>query len=297
MVKSFVVGIFPRPPKLINIWKAYERGEVDKEELDVVYREHIKNIVDLYVENKLFIVHDPQSNWHDHFRPFTSFDGIEPGPLTRFYENNTFFKRPIFNDIPRFSEDILHNYISRNIDGRVDGISIPGPHMWITHSIFKGVDNVKTITTMLLDIVKYLIDIGYRWIFLHEPSIVYYKPDRYMVEKLYENLKIYRQNLVIHTYFGGVGDALVRLGEMGFRYSIDMRWNSLNDIEYGEPPPILGVIDGQNTLMEDPSNIARIIYDKFGEVDIWISNNVDLDYLPYEYALKKVEIIAGLRGG
>lgn len=297
MVKSFVVGIFPRSPKLISVWKAYDRGEVGRRELNLIYREHIKNIVNLYVEKNLFLVHDPQSNWHDHFRPFTIFEGIELGPLTRYYENNTFFKRPIFNDIPKFSEEILNDYLSRDIDERVNGISIPGPHMWITHSIFKGVDGVKFITMMLLDIIKYLIDIGYRWIFLHEPSVVYYKPEGNIVEKLYERLKIYRPNLVIYTYFGGVGDALKRLGEMGFRYSIDMRWNRLENIEYGESPPILGIIDGLNTFMEDPSKISEAIYKKFGDVDIWISNNVDLDYLPYEYALKKVEVISWVGGG
>jgi len=297
MVKSFVVGIFPRSSKLINIWKRYSRGEISRDVFDQVYREHVKNVVDLYVEKNLDIIHDPQSNWHDHFRPFTRFEGLEAGPLTRFYENNTFFRRPIFKDTPRFSEDLLEDYLTIGFDDRVDGISIPGPHMWITHSIFKGVDPLKAISELLRMSIGYFLGIGYHWIFLHEPSIVYYGVEYLKVEKLYEYLKEFRENIIIYTYFGKVNQALKLLGELGFRYTIDMRWNRIGDISGDEGPIILGMVDGQNTLLEDPIEIKGYISERFSGLDVWICNNVDLDFLPYEYAVKKVEILSGVRGG
>ncbi len=298
MVKSFVVGIFPRSPKLINIWKAYERGEVTEEEFKDSYLEHIKNVVDIYIEGSLDVIHDPQSNWHDHFRPFTYFEGLEAGPLTRFYENNKFYRRPIFREIPKFSEAVLKDFLSKLFDSRVDGISIPGPHMWITHSIFKGVDKLRSIEILLEEVVRYLVDIGYRWVFLHEPSLVYYGDEVSRVEKLYKGLMDYRDNIVVYTYFGKVNDVLNYLGSLGFKFSVDMRWNSIRDLSsFSKGPVILGIIDGQNTLLEDPEDIKRFLVDKFGDDEIWICNNVDLDFLPYDYALKKVWILSRIGGG
>ena len=297
MVKSFAVGIFPRSPKLINTWKAYDRGEVSKEEFKQVYLEHVKDVIDLISGMNLDIIHDPQSNWHDHFRPFTRFDGLDAGPLTRFYENNTFYRRPIFKAYPNFSGEVLKDYLSIFFDGRVDGISIPGPYMWISHSIFKGVDGFNSIPRLLDEIISHLVDLGYRWIFLHEPSLVYHDVNLSKVEKLYSGLKRFKENVIVYTYFGRVNNALKFLGDMGFRFSIDMRWNRVDEINVKDGPVILGYIDGQNTFLEDPDEIRSIVSNRFDEVDIWICNNVDLDFLPYEYALKKVEILSRVRGG
>ncbi len=294
MIKAYVVGIFPRSKRLISTWKALDRGEVDREYFREVYIEEMGKVVNIYKVNKLDHIHDPQSNWNDIFRPFTLFEGIDPGPLTRFFENNTFYKKPIVKDEPRFDGDALENYILITKFRDIDSISIPGPITFLTLSNIRVSSPIQTIAKLISETISFLFEKGYRRIFLHEPSIPYLNISTENIEKTYRYLLEFRDILVIYMYFSKSPPSIIWFIDNGFTISFDMNWNRLDDLPKLDRY-VLGYVDGQNTLLEDPLSIRRALKRVIDGGIIEVCNNVDLDFLPYEYALKKVEILGRIR--
>ena len=61
---------------------------------------------------KLDYISDPLIDWDDNLRPFTdNLRGIEKGPLTRYYENNTFYRQPIIKSKLGTTGNILKNNV------------------------------------------------------------------------------------------------------------------------------------------------------------------------------------------
>ena len=81
------------------------------EEKDQFYKMMRVNKVDYYT--------DPLFNWQDIFRPLVaSIDGISLGPLTRYFETNTFYRKPIVNEVGNVKNSL-------DVDG--SEYNIPGP--------------------------------------------------------------------------------------------------------------------------------------------------------------------------
>jgi len=290
MPDAYIIGLFPRSEKLISTWKAFDRGDVGERELSNVYIEHVKNVYNLQVRQGFKYIHDPQSNWHDLFRPFTNMAGIEAGPLKRFYENNTFFREPRVYD-PKFDGNVLDGYISRRV-APFTSISIPGPYTFTRLSRLEAEEN--RVGEFISDTIKYLLKAGYSRIFLHEPELVYGEVDRDLFKELYRLLLNYRDSIVIHLYYGDASKVSDLIEGLGVEYTIDLAYTLLEGLK-NLRSRIIGGVAGDNTLLEDPVEVVNKISSLVGE-DFILVNNVDLDFLPYEYAVKKVELLGMARG-
>jgi len=288
MPEAFPVGIFPRSDRLVKTWKAYERGEVEEEELNRVYIEHLHQVYREMVDAGVSYTHDPQSNWHDIFRPFTKMPGVEAGPVTRWYENNTFYRMPIIKE-PRFSPDVMDGYLGRQVE-RFDLISLPGPYTMARLSKLEA--TADEVSSLIYKAVNYVLGKGYRMVFLHEPEAVYRELDTRLLEKVYRPFK--DMEVVIHTYFGDASKACRALESLGIGYTVDLMETPLEALG-GCGSRILGAVDGANTLLEDPGELVSRLRQAVGE-DFTVINNVDLDFLPYSYAVEKLRILGRIRG-
>ena len=289
MHEAFPVGIFPRSERLIRTWKAYERGEVDEEELNRVYIEHLHQVYRAMVDAGVSYTHDPQSNWHDIFRPFTKMPGVEAGPVTRWYENNTFYRMPIIKE-PRFSPEVMDGYLGRQVE-KFDLISLPGPYTMARLSRLET--GAEEVSNLIYRAVNYVLGKGYRKVFLHEPETVYRELDARLLEKLYKPFK--DLDIVIHTYFGDVSKICRILDSLGIDYTTDLMETPLEKVRECKSR-ILGAVDGANTLLEDPGELVQKIRSVVGE-EFTVINNVDLDFLPYSYAIEKLRVLGRIRGG
>lgn len=108
IVRKLVYGIYPRNERLRLAIGRYERGGMDKEDLAKVINEEKNNFYELMKSEKIDFFTDPLFNWHDIFRPLAAnIEGMSIGPLTRYFDNNTFYRKPIVNHIGKL-QDIFH---------------------------------------------------------------------------------------------------------------------------------------------------------------------------------------------
>jgi|Deesub1362A_J573_1020465.scaffolds.fasta_scaffold00008_145 5-methyltetrahydropteroyltriglutamate--homocysteine methyltransferase len=301
MYEGYIVGIFPRNDSLIDTWKKWERGTVD----DGVFREVLDEALDYVVRNQVVVglsyVHDPQIDWHDMFRPFTELENVSAGPLTRFFENNTFFRKPVIRDVVEYEKGFINSYVHRDKmpKGRRWIVTLPGPYTFYRLSEYRDGDTGrKSIVNMVSGAMDDLLREGYEFIVLAEPALAYYSDvDWDIVSGFYKPLRETGLKYRIHLYFGDVKDRISRLMEIApYGFSIDTSYTSLEELEGLDLDTlVLGVVDAQNTLMEnvdDTVNKIRSLREKLGCRNIAITNNTDFDYLPYEVAEAKLMLLS-----
>ena len=97
-----LTGVHPRSEGLIEATRAYERGRklrgrpVDRERLHRIFSEETKSLIDAQRRHGFSPITDGMLAWPDLLRPITTgFQGLEPGPLARWFDNNTFHRSPI----------------------------------------------------------------------------------------------------------------------------------------------------------------------------------------------------------
>ena len=301
MFEGYIVGIFPRNDILIDTWKKWERGKVSEK----IFREELDKALEKIVKIQdiagLSYIHDPQIDWHDMFRPFTYLENIVAGPLTRFFENNTFYKMPIIKDVVGYEKGFIIQYTHKDKlpKGKKWVISLPGPYTFYRLSEFKDMEiGRKSILNMLTGAMEDLVGEGYGFIVLHEPALAYYDDiDWRLVNEFYTALKELDIEYRVQLYFGDIKDKAKYVMEIApHGFSVDTTFTSLDEIKnLNLDRVMLGVIDAQNTLMENPDDLANMIrrfVDESGFKEVAITPNTDLDYLPYEVAEAKLMLLS-----
>ena len=106
MINYWIAGIYPRNAKLIESTRLYDKT------LKEQFKKEKSRLLRIQLNNKLDYISDPLIDWDDNLRPFTdNLRGIERGPLTRYYENNTFYRQPIIKSKLSTTGNILKNSI------------------------------------------------------------------------------------------------------------------------------------------------------------------------------------------
>lgn len=305
MIETYITGIFPRNNELINLWRKWDKGLVNKDEFHQGVEKAAEEVIRIQLDSCLTYVHDPLIDWHDIFRPFTNLPNLTPGPLTRFFENNTFYRKPIFEGNIKYIDGFILDYVHKDLlpSGIKPIMSLPGPYTFFKLSYHKDKNTaIESISNILLGAIRDLIKDGYEFINLLEPALAYYKDIEWdLVEKLYSQLIDFRDYIRIHNYFGDILpkiDKIIGLPVNGL--SIDGTYtyiSKLAGLKFNKVA--LGLIDSRTTLLEDPSTIIDLIKnfkEKNKVGSIAVTPNTDLDYLPFEYALKKLTILRDIRG-
>lgn len=301
MYEAYIVGIFPRNDELADTWKKWERNQIIREEFQAKLDEALEMVVRLQRVSGLTYIHDPQIDWHDIFRPFTELENISAGPLTRYFENNTFYRMPQIKDTVKYERGFITKYIHRDKlpKGKRWIVSLPGPYTFYRLSHHKeNKKAVKSITNLLTGAMEDLRNEGYNFIVLHEPALAYYSDiDWTLVNQLYRKIMELDIEYRVQLYFGDIsskiGD-LVTIAPHGF--SIDLTYTNIKKLNrFTVDTIVLGIIDAQNTLMENPDELTTLVK-RFTERShgpkIALTPNTDLDYLPYQIAEAKVMLLS-----
>ncbi len=300
----YITGIFPRDDRLISIWKMWEWGKATGKDLEDEIRREAKEVIDLQVRADLTYIHNPHINWHDLFRPFTKLENIREGPLTRFFENNTFYRKPIIVDKQSYKPGLLDEYMFTDLmpKGRDWIYTLPGLYTFYKLSEFRDRGTaIDTIQNVILGAMEDLRSNGFRVIILHEPSIAYEGEyvDTKTVKDLYKPLIESGFEYWLHLYFGDVNPVIGLLCDIAqYGFSVDL---SYTPIEILDRIPVdrlsLGIIDAQNSLLEDVEDLVKTIRGFNARVkfkNIGVCPNTDLDYLPYNIARAKIMVLAHL---
>ena len=308
MVEAHLTGVYPRSEKLVAATRAGVRGDLPQTKVDSILEEDAKALILLEQELALDSFVDGQLNWQDLFRPFAEiFDGIQAATLTRWFDNNTFYRRPIINEKVAFRGNApLRQYFRADLlpkDGRKKAI-LPGPLTFAVMSENKAyqstADLMDDIAKALKAAVRHLQGLGYDWFQFDEPSI--FSQSRAELDAAREAYETCAPGkAILQTYFGDATRVVDTLLDFPVdAIGIDFYSTPLEPLKEHDFNKMLGCgcIDGRNSLLESPDRLKTIIRtteEKLQPRGIYISPNCDLEFLPQSVAEKKLRLLSETR--
>jgi len=312
MVDAHLTGVFPRSEKLVDATRAAVRGNLSQPELERVLHEDVISLVDLQEQSALTICVDGQLNWQDLFRPFSELlIGIEPGSLTRWFDNNTFYRKPIIANKVELRSTNLENYFRAKLlpSSSHKKAILPGPLTFALLSENRAYsslpDLVEGLAKALRNIVNTLRNTGYEYFQFNEPALCSsnittrdFEVGKHAFETCARGTG---GTTILHTYFGDASQSIEALLDFPVdSIDIDFYATSIDSLKEYDFDKVLGCgcIDGRNSLLESPgdvSNFVSKVREKLEPDDIYVAPNCDLEFLPQSIAENKVRLLGETR--
>ena len=318
MTGCYLTGILPRPSKLIEKTRAYERKRIDKKELEESFEKATETTIKAQVSAGLNYITDGMLKWQDLLRPFTEdLIGIEVGSLTRWFNNNTFYRRSIITDSVKRDKEIVKNimFLEKLPKRLLWKAILPAPYTFVSLSenqYYKDeAEFMFEFAEIINEEIKSLAEAGFSYIQLSDPALVYgpltpnFKKDKLaLVNDVLEiAVKGTTIKTCLQTFFGDFSKILPEALDFPVDHlGVDLYETDFEKLkEYSfEKGVALGLVDSRSSLVEEPDELIAVakeiiesIYrSRMGEV--YICPNCDLEFLPWERAEEKMKVISSV---
>ena len=276
-----------------------------------------------------------QLRWDDMLaHPLTVSDAVETGGIVRYYDNNNFYRDPrIVDDLSASgdvgaeltattelldSEDTLSagdDSVSATFDGdTAESLQavLPGPYTLAELATDEYYDDDAELLAAVGDFLAAEVASfpDHATLYLNEPSFVTDPPEDGRDERASAAIDTVASatdaEVVVHTYWDAFDEKPYAhlldadIDAVGFDFVAGDREENLYCInEYGATDDIaLGLVDGQNTLVEEPETIAERIewvHDQVPAQDFettYVSHNTESFYLPVNRHREKLAALA-----
>jgi 5-methyltetrahydropteroyltriglutamate--homocysteine methyltransferase len=308
-LEAHLAGVYPRSEKLVAATRATVRGTLPQSQVDKILEDDVKSLILLEEQSSLDSFVDGQLNWQDLFRPFSEiFTGIEAATLTRWFDNNTFYRKPIITDKVAFRGNALQQYFRVDLlpkDRRRKAI-LPGPLTFALMSENKAylspADLIDDIAKALQATVRTLQGLGYGQFQFNEPCIASPNRTKSQLETVKQAYQTCAQGKgILQTYFGDVSPVIDILLDLPIEaIGIDFYSTTFETLRGHDFNKTLGcgIIDGRNSLLESPDQLKAIISnvrDQLQPRDVYLTTNCDLEFLPQSVAEKKIRLLGETR--
>jgi 5-methyltetrahydropteroyltriglutamate--homocysteine methyltransferase len=309
VLETYLTGQFPRSERLVEATRAAARGQTSRSGLETAFRQDLAALAQLQRETDLTYFVDGQLNWQDLFRPFsTLFNGVKYGGLIRWFDNNTFYRKPIIVGKVALAHTDVEEHFRSNLlpDTAAKKAILPGPFTFAvmsqnnTHESFA--DLVDDIAHALKELVRLLSRVGYRFFQFDEPSLCTRSTTedelRVAGQALETCAKCTDAKTSVQTYFGDAAPIVGRLLDYPVDcIGLDFYSTSLEILQgYSFGKEIAcGCIDGRNSLLESPEDSLRFlekVREHLEPRDLSVCPNCELAFLPHSIAEKKVRLLS-----
>ncbi|MBI4392675.1 MAG: hypothetical protein HY556_02610 [Euryarchaeota archaeon] len=317
MVNAILTGTFPRSEELVAATRDHDRKRIDDAQLEAAFAKDFDNVTRIQRDAGFAFVTDGNLRWQDVTRPFAeNLDGVSVGTLTRYFDNNCFYRQAtVTGNLRPKKAGFINKYVETRAfkQGEKWGVILPSPFTFagLARDEYFGSREKLALAfgDALRSEVQSLQSAGASFIQFNDPAVVRLAPSKREVaatgEAIGAALQGFRGTSSYHTYFGDVTPWAAELAKFPVGYiGIDLHAAH----EFAKSPfagkhLILGVVDGRNSLVEDPKAIAshvKTIKQANPGVNILIGPNSDLELLPATVAAKKVAALgqaAKIAGG
>jgi 5-methyltetrahydropteroyltriglutamate--homocysteine methyltransferase len=311
-VETTVIGSYPKPPeegKTFVVRKtlhAIERGDATPEDLSRAQDDLAREVIGEQEAAGVDLLTDGQVRWDDILTPFARrMAGFEIGGLLRWFDNNTYYRRPICTgpiewrgpssvDAYRFAAGAASRPVKAVIPGPVTFARMSLDEHYGSHEDF-----VLAIARVLAQEAFELEAAGAPVIQIDEPALLDAPED---LDLATSALGIVRGELekaetVLATYFGEAK----RLGPQIFDLPVDVIGldfvaGAANRELVKEIPPEkklqAGIVDARNTKLESLESVIKEIeglVDLVGAQRLRVAPSCGLEYLPREKARAKLQ--------
>jgi 5-methyltetrahydropteroyltriglutamate--homocysteine methyltransferase len=318
MIGCYVTGILPRPKELVEATRAYERRGIDEKALEKAFKEATKKVVEAQVSAGLSYVTDGMLKWQDLLRPFAeNLEGLKAGALARWFNNNTFYRKPIVQSEIRLKKGIIAElaYVECLPSSSPWKIVLPAPYTFAKLSENKFYKDERELMFKYAEILKSEIEsltkVGFKYFQLSDPALVY-NPLREQISRdtladVEEALRIAVKSAYaktcLQTFFGDFSQIMPEALNFPVEdLGIDLYETSLEKIkEYEFDKGVaLGLVDARSSLIEDENELVKVTAELIEAIypskahDIFICPNCDLEFLPWERAEEKMRVISNV---
>ena len=304
------VGNYPKvselkySTKLIGAIGTWQRKELSDAQLETVWQEITRAVIQEQERAGIDLLTDGQIRWEDLVTPIAKhLEGFEINGLTRFFNNNTYYRRPVLHSAPRWTQPILvddYRFAANCTTKPVKAI-LPGPYTFVQLSEDRHYKKPRPFVLKMAEILNQeaqaLAQAGAPLIQFDEPALVFGKPD---VKLALEALKIATDGVsaktAVYTYFGsldGTLEALMRspVDQIGVDLVSDP--SSLNALKRTKITKALaiGCLDARNTKLEPVKalqTIVRAVAKRVPSDRLTVNPNCGLEFLPHPAAHAKI---------
>ncbi len=250
-----------------------------------------------------------QLRWDDMLaHPLCVHDNVETRGIVRYYDNNNFYREPVVRGDLTADGDVADELAS---ESDVSQAVLPGPYSLAELATDEHYGDDAAFLDAIAEFLAGEIEAfpAVETLFLLEPSLVTDAPDDGEDERASEAVDTVAAatdaDVVVHTYWGSIPEKPYAhlmdadIDAIGFDFVSDHEGSVYNIQEYGTKDDVaLGVVDGQNTLVEEPAEIAERIEWVREQVPaeefetVYATSNTELFYLPTNKAEAKLDALA-----
>ena len=310
IVRTGLTGPFPRSEELVRATRDLDRGRVAPEAVREQFAAGERAVLDLERRLELDVVTGGYLQWADLFRPFAeTWRGFTVGPVTRWFETNTFYRQPILHAPPERVAGALALHlpaVTAGASAASSKVLLPGPYTFAAALDNRSGETFENLThrlgRLLAEEVRELRSLGYATFQFQEPQLVVDPPNGPRGESA---LAAYRSiaaaldgaTSIVWTYFGDAAPVLPWLNRLPVGVvGVDLAETEVGDLkDVGERKGLgVGCIDPRTTLVEDPVEVARVVRsltDRFRPTVLWLGPGGPLDLLPSSAASRKLHLL------
>ena len=290
-MQAFAPGIYPRSEAHVQATRDLDRGRTSAEAVDEQVRRDLDEVVRVQQEAGLDLLADGMLRWQDLFRPLLEgSDGLEPGPLTRFLDTNSFYRAPTATSgEPRLPQPLDERYVAPLPGARI--VTLPSPYAL---ALGTGIP-AKVLATAVLK--PQLDALDAELVVLSEPFLA--RDGAGGLEGLRDALEALAGGppLALQVTFGDARDLLRNgLAELPVEgIGVDFYATHAIDLPRGFDKLLLaGVVDARSSALEDPREIAEFV-EGLGVERVALVPNGDLQYVSEPIARQKLARLGAAR--
>lgn len=315
-----VVGSYPKPSDegkpftLRKTLHALERGEASAEDVRAAQDDLVREVIAEQEAAGIDVITDGQVRWDDIVTPFARrMAGFEIGGLLRFFDNNTYYRRPICTgpiewrgpatvEGFRFAKEAATHEVKAVLCGPITFARLSVDEHYGDYEEF-----VLAIARVLAQEAFELEAAGARTIQIDEPALLDAPEDLELADTalniIVEALQRSETSTSLVTYFGDakrLGPGLFQLPVDCFGFDLISGVESVRLIEDVPPEKNIqaGIVDARNTRLEAMPQLVRTVSsltDIVGPGRLTISPSAGLEYLPREKARAKLQLLGELK--
>ena len=317
-------GLYPLPDwakETLSDLKGHQKGDLlsgdEGAEIVEQYDEVRAEYVDDQLEAGLDLVTEGQARWDDMIaHPLTVHDNVETGGIVRYYDNNNFYRDPRVTGDLHFSGDVAGELEAASdlIDNEAPlAATLPGPYSLADLASDEHYGDEAEFQAAIAEFLAGEVEAfpDHETLFLLEPSLVTNPPAEGDESTATDAIRTVADEtdaeVVVQTFYGALGEKLYAhlVDEAGAdALGLDLVAGDRDDTvynvqEFGTTDSLaLGLVDGQNTLVEEPETIAervewfesRIPVEEFETT--YLTPNTELFYLPANKYRAKLNALA-----
>ncbi|GAB6147807.1 uroporphyrinogen decarboxylase/cobalamine-independent methonine synthase family protein [Stetteria hydrogenophila] len=318
VVWGFVVAGYPRPRHVRLALRDRERGVIPFGAAEESIALGAASVIGAQVSAGLAFAGDGCMDWHDVLRPFAvSWRNVSLGGLLRFFDNNFFYRIPVFHGEPEPSDVLVPPRVRRFHPVAWPAgfkATIPGPFTFLKLSKNEaGVEDEelgKAIAKVLAVEVKGAVEAGAGLVEVQEPFLadVDAKPED--AELLDELLKPIREasagaKLVVSIYYNfpdrkvyeKLLDVKADYVALDFGDAPSRAYDTLQSLGRGQWTPAFGEINGREIYDDDIERLASRIASAAKTLsleEVVVTTTSGFELIPYRYSLRKTALLGRL---